>query len=183
MKYISRSVLNGHDKNEVYIPRQVMCREDISDNAKLIYGMIFTECLTNMESIDEATVIQAAKVISNFCKDIPMSTMERTCMSSGAEAVRIREELHSLSSEKETAEYLRECKMYFIRTQKPVCNFCSDGKLMYKVFDLINTLSYRMLDNTQIREMLSENEIQILKSYNESHDVELLNEVIDIIKK
>ena len=183
MKYILRTVLNSLDKDEVYIPRQVMCRKDICDNAKLIYGMIFTECLHQMESIDEATVVQAAKVISDFCKDVPMSTIERECMSCEDEAVSIHNELHSLSSESDTADYLRECKIHFIRKQKPVCNFCSDGKMMYKTFDLINTLVYRMLDDTQIGEMLSADEIEILKTYNENHNAEILDDVIDILKR
>lgn len=183
MKYFVRTVTNGLDKDEVYIPRQVMNREDISDNAKLIYGMIFSECLDKMENFDEDTVIQAAKIISDFCKDVPMSTVKSTFLNFEEEAVKIRDELHSLSSASEAAEYLRECQVRFVRVQKPVCNFCSNGKMMYKLFDLINTLVYRMLDDTQGCETLSEDETEALKSYNENHNAELLGEVIDILKK
>ncbi|MDE6593222.1 MAG: hypothetical protein K2K57_09195 [Oscillospiraceae bacterium] len=183
MNYVLRTVLNGLGKDEVYIPRQVMCREDISDNAKLIYGMIFSECLSKMENIDEQTVNQAAKVISDFCKDVPMTTIERECMSCGDEAIRIHEELYSLSSKSDTAVFLNECKSYFIRMQKPVCNFCSSGRMMYKAFDLINNLVCRMLDDTYVSEMFSDEEIEILNEYNKNHNVELLDDVIDILKE
>lgn len=183
MKYFARTVMSGLDRDEAYIPRQVMSREDISDNAKLIYGMIFSECLTKMENNDEATIIQAAKVISDFCKDVPMSTIERECLSCGDVATQVHEELYSLSSASEAAKYLRECQLHFIRLQKPVCNFCSNGKMIYKMFDLINTLVDRIINEVLIEDIFSEDEIEVLRSYSQNHNTELLNEVIDILKK
>ena len=183
MKYVIRTVLNGIGKDEAYIPGQVMCREDISDNAKFIYSLIFSECLGKMESIDERTVNQAARIISDFCKDVPLTTIERECMSCGDETVRIHDELRSLSSRSDITKYLNECKNHFIRIQKPVCNLCSDGRMMYKTFDLINTLVSRMLDDTKTGEIFSDEELAILEAYNESHSTEFLDDVIDILKR
>ena len=48
MKYISRSVLNGHDKNEVYIPRQVSSINSIGNNPTKIWILVILFIFTSV---------------------------------------------------------------------------------------------------------------------------------------
>ncbi len=196
MQFISKTVLSSTGTDEVYIPRQVMCRKYICDNAKLMYGVIFNECLSKMESFDEKTVLQAVDIINVFCEDVELTTIANNCHCSKDEAVQIKKDLVSLVSTSDTAAYLRECKLNYIRKQKLSCYICGNGKMMYKMTDLINTivnrtvynLDYEILSadevyNSNYEVTLSADEVKLLSLYNQSHSADMLNDVIDILKK
>lgn len=187
MKTFSRTVLSTRRTDEVYIPREVICRENISDNTKLIFGIIFNECLSKMESIDEKSVTQATNMIKEFGANIPLSLIEslieKNCFCERETAKSIQKEFSFLTATLDIAACFYECKLNYIRIQKPVCCMCDNGKVLYKLIDLVNTLIDRELYNEGFENTLTENEFETFKIYSRYHSTELLDEVIDILKR
>lgn len=182
MKTFSRTVLNNSGTNEVYIPREVIYRENISDNTKLIFGIIFSECLSKMESIDERNVTQATNMIKEFGTNIPLSLIEKNCFCEIETAKVIQKEFSFLTATLDIAACFYECKLNYITIQKPVCYMCDNGKTLYKMIDLVNTFVDRQLHNESFKKVFTVDELKTLNTYNENRSLELLSEVIDILK-
>lgn len=182
MKTFSRTVLSSGRSDEVYIPREVICRESISDETKLIFGIIFSECLSKMESIDEKNVTQATNMIKEFGINIPLSLIEKNCFCERETAKTIQKEFSFLTATLDIAACFYECKLNYISVQKPVCYMCDNGKTLYKMIDLVNTFVDRQLHNKNLKKEFAVDELETLKAYNTSHSTELLYEVIDILK-
>lgn len=182
MVFISKTVLDSSTADEVYIPREVMCRESISDNTKLIFGVIFSECLSKMESINVRNVSKAVYALKNFSENISLKTIERECMCGTETAKNIRHELVSLIATLDIGACFYECELHYASIQKPVCRMCENGKMLYKMIDLVNTIIDRELYG-DIQKHYFDDEKQVLKKYNATHSPELLNEVIDILKR
>lgn len=183
MEFMSRTVLSNIKADEIYIPREVMCRENISNNTKLIFGTVFTECLSKMESIDKKTVTQAANVVKNIGTKIPLSTIDRACLCGTEAAEVIKKEFSSLTATLDIAACFYECVLNYINVQKPVCNLCDNGKKLYKMIDLVNTIVDRQLHNADFKKQFSEEELKTLNNYDKYHSSDLLGEVIDILKR
>lgn len=183
MKTFSRTVLSNSRTDEVYIPREVICRDNINDNTKLIFGIIFSECLSKMESIDEKSVTQATNMIKNFGQNIPLSLIEKNCFCEMKTAETIQKEFSSLTATLDIAACFYECKLNYISIQKPACYMCGNGKLLYKMLDLVDTIVDRQLHNENFKKMFTIEELETLKAYDTNHSSELLCEVIDILKR
>lgn len=183
MKTFSRTVLSNGRTDEVYIPREVMCRENISDNTKLIFGIIFSECLSKMESIDEKNVTQATNMIKEIGTNIPLNLIEKNCFCEMKTAETIQKEFSSLTATLDIAACFYECKLNYINVQKPVCYVCDNGKVLYKLIDLVNTFVDRQLHNEKFKKVFTIDELKTLNAYDTNHSSELLCEVIDILKR
>ncbi len=183
MDFILRNVLSNVSENEVYIPREVMCRNNIGDNTKFIFGIIFSECLRKMENLNENTVSQATNIIKSYGENVPLSTIEEQCFCGTKTAEKIQKELFSLIATLDIAALFYDCKLNFVTVQKPVCYLCEKGKTLYKMIDLMNTIIDRELHGKDIQKHYFDDEMLLLRKYGESHSPELLNEVIDILKR
>lgn len=183
MKDISRTVLNCAKENEVYIPREVMCRENISEDTKLIFGIIFSEALGKMENIDEYTVSEMTKIIRNHCAEVPLGSIERECLCETEKAKKIQYELAALTATLDIADCFYKCKLHFANIEKPVCRLCENGKTLFRMIDLVNTLVDRKIHNGSYEYLFTENEYKTLQIYNTYHSPEMLDEVIDILKR
>lgn len=183
MEFISRTVLANKGKDELYIPSEVMCRKNISDNTKLLFGIIFNECLDKVERIDEYNVSQMTNIIKDYCKNVPLNSIEKYCPCGTGTAELIQKEIASLTATLDIAACFYGCKLNYIKVVKPVCHICENGRTLYKMLDLVNTLIDRQMNNTFFTKTFSDSELEMLKKYNENHQPELLNEVIDILKR
>lgn len=121
--------------------------------------------------------------MKNFSKGIPLHTIERECMCSPEAAESVRRELYSLIATLDVAACFYECELHYVSVQKPVCRLCENGKMLYKMTDFVNTVIDRHLQNPDYCNQLSENEIELFRKYNECHSPELLEAVVDILKK
>lgn len=183
MKTISRTVLSNARENEIYIPNAVICRKNISDNAKLIFGIIFSEALRKMENLDEYTISEMTKIIRNHCADVPLGSIERECLCGTEAAKKIQYEIATLTATLDIAACFYECELHFASIEKPVCSLCENGKMFFKIIDLVNTLIDRKLHNSKHENLFTENELETLEIYDKYHSPELLSEVIDIMKR
>ncbi len=183
MEFFSRNVLSNAMAGEVYIPREVMCRENISENTKLIFGMIFSECLNNMDNMTDDSITQAASTVKDYGASVPLNNIERECLCGTETAKSIQKELSLLTATLDIASCFYECKLNYINVQKPICRMCDNGKILYKMFDLVNTIVDRKLHNMDFKNQFSEDELEMLNAYGRSHSSELLSEVIDILKR
>lgn len=59
---------------------------------------------------------------------------------------------------------------------------CDNGKMLYKMIDLVNTFVDRQLHNENLKKVFTLDELETLNTYNENRSLELLSEVIDILK-
>lgn len=183
MKTISRTVLSNARENEVYIPNAVICRKNISDNTKLIFGIIFSEALSKIENLDEHTISKMTKTIRNHCAEVPLGSIERECLCGTEAAKKIQYEIATLTATLDIAACFYECELHFARIEKPVCRLCENGKMFFRTIDLVNTLIDRELHNDGFENSFTENELETLEIYNRYHSPELLDEVIDILKR
>lgn len=183
MKFLTKNVLQISGTDKVYIPREVMCRENISDNTKLVFGIVFSECLNKMNAINIKTVSQAVNVLKRFGSDITLNTIEQECFCGTETAKVIKKELSSLIATLDIADCFYQCELHYANVPKPICLMCDGGKSVYKMIDMLNTLVDRTLNKSHIEDIISEDELQTLKDYNESHSPELINTVIDILKR
>lgn len=183
MEFFSRTVLSNAIAGEVYIPREVMCRENISDNTKLIFGMMFSECLNKMDSMSDDNISQAASILKNCGANVPLTTIERECLCGTETAKNIQKELSFLTATLDIASCIHECELNYINVQQPICRMCDNGKILYKMFDLVNTVVDRQLHHTDFKKQFSEDELETLNAYDKSHSSELLSDVIDILKR
>lgn len=183
MEFLSRTVLSNAATGEVYIPREVMCRENISENTKLIFGMIFSECLNKMDSMTDNNISQAASILKNYVANVPLTTIERECLCGTETAKNIQQELSSLIATLDIASCVYECELHYINVRQPICRMCDNGKILYKMFDLVNTIVDRQLHNMDFKKQFSDDELETLSIYDSSHSSELLSEVIDILKR
>lgn len=182
MDFISRKVLSNVNENEVYIPREVMCRDNIDDNTKFVFGIIFSECLRKMESLNTTEVSQATNLIRNYSDSIPLNIIMEQCYCGEVKAKRIQKELFSLTATLDIAALFYECELNYVTVRKPVCHLCEKGKTLHKMIDLVNTIIDRELHGN-IHKHYFDDEMQLLREYNVSHSPELLNKVIDILKR
>lgn len=183
MELISKTVLANAGQGEVYIPSEVICRKNISDNTKLLFGIIFNECLSKMESIDENSVSEMTYILKDYCINIPLINIEKDCLCGEKVAKLIRKELIFLTATLDIAACFYNCKLNYTRIVKPICRVCENGKTLYKMLDLVNTLIDRQINNTSFNKVFSDTEMKMLKKYNENHSPEFLEEVIDILKR
>lgn len=183
MELISKTVLANVGQGKVYIPSEVICRKNISDNTKLLFGIIFNECLSKMESIDENSVSQMTYIIKDYCTNVPLHSIEKDCLCGMKAAELIQKELASLTATLDIAACFYNCKLNYARVIKPVCRMCENGKTLYKMLDLVNTLIDRQINKTSFNKVFSDSEMELLKKYNENHSPEFLDEVIDILKR
>ena len=183
MKTFSKTVLSNVRADEVYIPREVMCRENISDNTKLMFGIVFSEHLRKMERLDVETVSKATNNIKDFGANISLSIIERECICGTEAAKVIQNEFSFLTATLDIATCFYECELNYINVQKPVCRVCNNGNILYKMFDLVNTIVDRQLHNMNFNKQFSTDELKTLSTYDINHSPELLGDVIDILKR
>lgn len=80
---------------DVYIPHQVMCQKDISNDTKLIFGKIYSEIMNELTPNPIEVIIE---IISDECENISLESIWQICMCDYPEAIRIKRELVALSS-------------------------------------------------------------------------------------
>lgn len=182
MKFITRNVMQVGRADEVYIPREVMVRDNISDNTKIIFGIIFNECLSKMNVIDVKTVSQAVNSLKGFSSHITLNTIEQECLCGTETAEVIKKELSSLLATLDIADCFYQCQLYYANVPKTICFLCNSGKSLYKMIDMLNTFVDRMLAEPYM-ENITEAEYRILEEYNRTHSPNLIDEVIDILKQ
>lgn len=94
---------------DVYIPHQVMCQKDISNDAKLIFGKIYSEI---MSEITLNPIELFVEIIIDECENISLESIRQVCMCDYPEAIRIKQELVALSStniiEASVLEYIKK---------------------------------------------------------------------------
>lgn len=80
---------------DVFIPHQVMCQKGISNDAKLIFGKIYSEIMNEITLNPIELIIE---IITDKCENISLESIRQVCMCDYPEAIRIKQELAALSA-------------------------------------------------------------------------------------
>lgn len=177
MKKSVVNVINLLGTDKVYIPKAVMKRDHISEDTKLMFGIIFSECLRNISDLEESSN-HAAETVRNFAKIIEIDMIANECFCSYEEAKKIKSELISLTATLNIEECFCECEVNVVNTANPVCRACENGKLIYLLTNFFKLSINDVLEHYT----LTEGEKEMLSAFSESVNQELLSKVIDIMK-
>lgn len=177
MKKSVLNVINLLGEDKVYIPKAVMNRDYISEDTKLMFGVIFSECLRNITDFSGSSH-QAAETVRNFSENIEIEMITKECFCTYEEAKKIKSELISLTATLNIEECFLECELNVVNDANPVCRACENGKLLLM---LANFFSYKKMDFLEHHD-LTDDEKKHLLTFIDNIDKQLLSKIHDIMK-
>lgn len=93
----------------IYIPRSVALRNDVYEESKTLFGVVFTDCVEDLQEygsvIDGDTV---GKMMKDYVMDMTIEDIQIECMCSSAMASAARSETVMLINRTNLLECLRE---------------------------------------------------------------------------
>lgn len=123
---------------DVFIPHQVMCQKGISNDAKLIFGKIYSEI---MSEITLNPIELFVEIIIDECENISLESIMQVCMCDYPLAIKIKQELVALSSTNIIEASILE-------------HIYKTGKFHYKIVQELNEMIHS-LDDEEQREALA----------------------------
>lgn len=107
--YIIDDILKILSDDTIYIPKSVARRDDIYDASKTLFGVIFTDCVDDLQtygrSIDGETV---GKMMKAYVMNMTIPDIQCECLCSPSMASAARSETVMLINKTDLSECLRE---------------------------------------------------------------------------
>ena len=109
MDYSITELLKIIEADTIYIPRSVALRNDVYEESKTLFGVVFTYCIDDLRThgcnIDGQTV---GKLMKDYVMDMTIEDIQIECMCSSAMASAARSETVMLINKTNLLECLRE---------------------------------------------------------------------------
>ncbi len=97
------------EADTIYIPRSVALRNDVYEESKTLFGVVFTDCVEDLQEygsiIDGQTV---GKLMKDYVMALTIEDIQIECMCSSAKASAARSETVMLINKTNLLECLRE---------------------------------------------------------------------------
>lgn len=105
-------ILEKVSTDTIIIPRSVAFRNDIYEESKTLFGVLFTECLNDLRedgyTIDGKTV---GKLMKEYLMDMSVPEIQYECLCSSAMASAVRNETVMLINKTDLSACLRESRV------------------------------------------------------------------------
>jgi uncharacterized protein HemY len=98
-----RKILQG---DMLHIPKPIL-KENVSDNSKMMFSIIFTNSLKNINDFNNASE-QVSKLINEHILHITYSEIISECLCDRKRAKKIKKELHKLSQTVDISECFKK---------------------------------------------------------------------------
>lgn len=178
MKKSVVNVINLLGTDKVYIPKAVMKREYISEDTKLMFGIIFSECLRNITDFTVSSE-QASEMVRKFAEVIEIGMIANECFCSNEEAKKIKSELIYLTATLNIVECFQECELNVVNNANPVCRACENGKLIYLLTNFFKLSINDVLEHYT----LTKEEKELLSAFSENINQELISSCFCILRR
>lgn len=110
--YSINNLLEKISADTIIIPRSVVFRNDIYEESKTLFGMLFTECLNDLReygyTIDGKTV---GKLMKEYLMDMSIPEIRYECLCSSAKALAVKSETVMLINKTDLSACLRESRV------------------------------------------------------------------------